>query len=215
MGTCLLSLPVPSCLSIVQKDHIGATTMMRAVQLFLAITGACAYRPLQPQVHKPTPVFENPGSPLYLTPYIESGALEEGREAAMVDTTQLTGLNKDMESYAGLLTVDKPNDGNMFFWFFPAQHNSATAPVVIWLQGGPGGSSMFGLLKLHGAILAGEDENGNLGAHENPYSWNKNHNMLYIDNPVGAGFSYSNVMPQTQKDVADNLYEFLQQWFTL
>ena len=47
---------------------------------------------------------------------------------------------------------------------------------------------MFGLLKLHGAIITGEeDDNGNLGVHENPYSWNKNHNMLYIDNPVGAG----------------------------
>jgi len=107
--------------------------------------------------------------------------------------------------------VDKPNDGNMFFWFFPAQNNPETAPVVIWLQGGPGGSSMFGLLKLHGHILVGEE----VEAHINPYSWNTNHNMLYIDNPVGAGFSYSNKMPELQVDVADNLYEFLQQWFTL
>ena len=30
-----------------------------------------------------------------------------------------------------------------------------------------------------------------------------------------SGFSYSNKMPETQEDVADNLYGFLQQWFTL
>jgi carboxypeptidase C (cathepsin A) len=46
---------------------------------------------------------------------------------------------------------------------------------------------MFGLLKLHGPILTVEDENGNVAATENPYSWHRKHNMIYIDNPVGAG----------------------------
>ena len=75
----------------------------------------------------------------------------------------------------------------MFFWFFPAAENPDTAPVVIWLQGGPGGSSMFGLLKLHGPLLSGDDENGNFGVRDNPYSWHRKHNIIYIDNPVGAG----------------------------
>ena len=46
---------------------------------------------------------------------------------------------------------------------------------------------MFGLLKLHGPILSGTDEDGNFGVRDNPYSWHRKHNMLYIDNPVGAG----------------------------
>ena len=46
---------------------------------------------------------------------------------------------------------------------------------------------MFGLLKLHGPILTVEDENGNVAVSENPYSWHRKHNMIYIDNPVGAG----------------------------
>jgi hypothetical protein len=33
----------------------------------------------------------------------------------------MQGVNSELESYAGFITVDKPNDGNMFFWFFPAQ----------------------------------------------------------------------------------------------
>ena len=41
---------------------------------------------------------------------------------------------QDVESYSGFLTVDKPNSGNMFFWFFPAEESPETAPVVIWLQ---------------------------------------------------------------------------------
>ena len=44
------------------------------------------------------------------------------------------GLDAAVESYSGLLTVDAPNNGNMFFWFFPAAENPETAPVVIWLQ---------------------------------------------------------------------------------
>ena len=33
----------------------------------------------------------------------------------------------------------------MFMWYFPAQNGDADAPLTIWLQGGPGGSSLFGL----------------------------------------------------------------------
>merc|ERR1719331_2192022 len=134
----------------------------------------------------------------------------------MVDSSKLQNLNEDVESYSVFLTVDAPNNGNMFFWFFPAEENPETAPVVIWLQGGPGGSSMFGALKLHGPVITTVDENNQLsGVEKNPYSWGRKHNMLYIDNPVGAGFSFSDKMPETQMEVTNNLYEFLQQWYTL
>ena len=114
------------------------------------------------------------------------------------------------------MTVDAPNNGNMFFWFFPAAENPETAPVVIWLQGGPGGSSMFGALKLHGPVITSTDENNNLnGSTHNQWTWARRHNMIYIDNPVGAGYSFSDKLPTTNDDVTDNLYEFLQQWYTL
>ena len=59
------------------------------------------------------------------------------------------------------------------------------APVVIWLQGGPGASSLFGLLELHGPIQA-VGFNPTLAVPNN-YTWNRQANMLYIDNPIGAG----------------------------
>ena len=52
----------------------------------------------------------------------------------MEPKTKSQGLDAAIESYSGLLTVDAPNNGNMFFWFFPAAENPETAPVVIWLQ---------------------------------------------------------------------------------
>ena len=62
-----------------------------------------------------------------------------------------------------------------------------TAPVAIWLQGGPGGSSMFGLLEIHGPIQAVFDGNGGTTGKPNLHSWSHEVNMIYIDNPVGAG----------------------------
>ena len=62
--------------------------------------------------------FFLPDEPLFLTPLIEAGRLEEARSAALVDA--LTGPS--IESYAGYLTVNKPACGsNMFFWYFPAK----------------------------------------------------------------------------------------------
>ena len=65
--------------------------------------------------------FRIKSEPLYLTPYIESGNVEEGQEKALV-LGLLDGLSyeEQPESYSGFLTVDKNYDSNMFFWFIPA-----------------------------------------------------------------------------------------------
>jgi len=186
--------------------------------LFAFFAIVIGYRPLRPQIKRTFPKANEKqiGEPLYLTPYIESGDIEMGRSLAKVDWTLLEGLNGEVDSYSGLLTVDPENNGNMFFWFFPASEAPETAPVVIWLQGGPGGSSMFGALKLHGPVITTNTDNDTLtGATNNPYTWAKKHNVIYIDNPVGAGYSFSNKLPTTNNDVTDNLYEFLQQWYKL
>ena len=165
-------------------------TALALVAVLVCIAVSEGYRPLRPQIKRNFPLADSRevGEPLFLTPYIQSGDIEGGQEAAKVDWSLLQGLNDAVESYSGFLTVDAPNNGNMFFWFFPAEESPETAPVVIWLQGGPGGSSMFGALKLHGPILTTVDEKNNLtGVAKNPNSWGRKHNMIYIDNPVGAG----------------------------
>merc|ERR1712190_61521 len=155
------------------------------------------------------------GEPLYLTPYIDSGDIETGRQlSAVVDP--LDGIENDpFESYSGFITV-RP-DSHMFFWFTPAMEvDPAQAPVAIWLQGGPGASSLFGLLELHGPIQA-VGFNPTLAVPNN-YTWNRQANIIYIDNPIGAGYSYSSdlsSLPTSQEDVAEDLYNFLIQWFTL
>ena len=61
--------------------------------------------------------------------------------------------------------------------------------MVIWLQGGPGSSSLFGLFEIHGPISAVFDSNGDTIGVLNEYAWTSQANMIYIDNPVGAGIN--------------------------
>jgi vitellogenic carboxypeptidase-like protein len=102
----------------------------------------------------------------------------------------------------------------MFFWFFPAQNGNASAPVLLWLQGGPGATSLFGLFNEHGPIQVNDD--GSLS--ERSITWNSMYNLLYIDNPVGTGYSFTSNdsgYARSQDDVARDLYSALTQFFQI
>ncbi|PYI29469.1 alpha/beta-hydrolase [Aspergillus indologenus CBS 114.80] len=85
------------------------------------------------------------------------------------------------------LGVDQQYPINTYFWFFESRNNPATAPLSIWMNGGPGGSSIIGLLQENGPCVVNKDSNS---TELNPWSWNNYANLLYIDQPVHTGFSY-------------------------
>lgn len=118
------------------------------------------------------------------------------------------------QSFSGYLTVNKQYNSNMFFWFFPAQNGNTSAPVLLWLQGGPGATSLFGLFAENGPVQVNDD--GSLA--ERAISWNSIYSLLYIDNPVGTGYSFTDSdqgYTRSQDDVARDLYSALSQFFQI
>ena len=100
---------------------------------------------------------------------------------------------------------------NYFYWFFESRSpTAATDPVVLWMTGGPGCSSEVALFGENGPCTVTPD-----GANttNNPFSWNSNANLLYIDQPAGTGFSYGKGLDDHEEGVATDMYDFLQQFF--
>lgn len=147
---------------------------------------------------------------LSLTNYIDLGWTSAAKTASRVWTGDVAALG--IESYSGYFTVNKTYNSNLFFWYFPALKNRADAPVVLWLQGGPGASSLYGCFMENGPVFV--NENNKL--QKRPQSWHVDHHVLYIDNPVGAGFSYTDNAAgyaTNQNDVAANLFSAVRQFF--
>lgn len=158
---------------------------------------------------KTYPVTGDPGEPLILTPLIEAGKIEQARSQSYVKP-----IKDGIVSYSGFFTVNKQYNSNLFFWFFPAQNNNETAPVVVWLQGGPGATSLFGLFTENGPFYIKKKH----GLKLRKYTWISNHNVIYIDNPVGTGFSFTGDdkgYSTSEMDVGNNLYEAVVQFFQL
>lgn len=153
---------------------------------------------------------DDPGDALYLTDIIAKDPLE-AQKLAKVEGDGLLG---QVQSYAGYLTVNKQYSSNTFFWYFPAEVNVDYAPVVLWLQGGPGASSLFGLFTENGPFEFGIKDQ----LKRRKYNWNHNHHLIYIDNPVGTGFSFTKDdkgYAKNEKDVGRDLYEAVSQFFTM
>ncbi|KAK1156289.1 lysosomal protective protein-like [Acipenser oxyrinchus oxyrinchus] len=126
----------------------------------------------------------------------------------------LPGLDKQpsFRQYSGYLNVAESK--HLHYWFVEAQLNPSSSPVVLWLNGGPGCSSLDGFLTEHGPFLIQDD---GTTLKYNPYSWNMIANMLYLESPAGVGFSYSDNKNYTTNDteVSMNNYLALKEFFRL
>ncbi|CAK1544219.1 unnamed protein product [Leptosia nina] len=149
------------------------------------------------------------GNCLILTPFVKNDSLVQARKLSEVNSSSFL----DVKSYSGFITVKEEYDSNVFFWYFPFKSNVTTTPLIIWLQGGPGYSSLVGLFSIIGPFTIENNE-----VKKRPLSWAADYSLLFVDNPVGAGFSFTNDergYPDNEDDVGDQLHIFLVQFFKL
>ncbi|ORY83074.1 Alpha/Beta hydrolase protein [Protomyces lactucae-debilis] len=105
--------------------------------------------------------------------------------------SSLPGLNwpseNNLKMHAGHIELSAEFHGNMFFWHVANKHIADRRRTVIWLNGGPGCSSMDGLFLEVGPFQFSEDGQTLV---ERKGSWHESANLLFVDNPLGTGFSY-------------------------
>ncbi|PGH00730.1 hypothetical protein GX51_05611 [Blastomyces parvus] len=134
------------------------------------------------------------------------GAKITYKEPGLCETTP------GVKSYAGYVhlppgTLEGLDDNqdypiNTFFWFFESRKDPENAPLSIWINGGPGSSSMMGLLVENGPCIINPDSNSTI---LNQYSWNNEVNMLFLDQPAQVGLSYDTLANYTKNLITGKL----------
>ncbi|KAF2720463.1 putative carboxypeptidase S1 [Polychaeton citri CBS 116435] len=155
-----------------------------AVLLGLATSSFAFYNPPTP---KDTFVKDIPSHP---------GLSIEYKQTAICETTAKAwaGYVHMPSTYLEDVVGNNPYNVSMFFWYFEARNNPTTAPTAVWLAGGPGVASTLSAGSENGPCNVLSDSNS---TEANPWSLNVHSNVLYIDQPVGAGFSYNSLVNST------------------
>ncbi|XP_073014091.1 serine carboxypeptidase-like 45 [Typha latifolia] len=128
--------------------------------------------------------------------------------------TKLPGQSQvNFQQFSGYIAVDDLKQRALFYYFVEAEIDPSTKPLVLWLNGGPGCSSLgVGAFSENGPFRPSGQ-----GLVRNEYSWNKEANMLYLETPAGVGFSYSSDPSYYEgvddKTTARDNLVFLQHWF--
>ncbi|KAK0059975.1 serine carboxypeptidase CPVL, partial [Biomphalaria pfeifferi] len=153
--------------------------------------------------------------PLHLSLYLEQGNIETAKRLSLVNDP--TGVIPT--SYSGFFTVDEVLKNHLWFWFIPAINSDPKAPLVIWLTSGPGCSTMLNMFNGNGPLKLTKYSNGNDSYERRVNSWAQTFSMLYIDNIVYTGYSYSDSGKKGIKTTKDyytqDLYSFIQQFYKM
>eukprot|EP01063_Lacrimia_lanifica_P019765 TRINITY_DN27191_c0_g1_i1.p1 TRINITY_DN27191_c0_g1~~TRINITY_DN27191_c0_g1_i1.p1 ORF type:complete len:538 (+),score=236.05 TRINITY_DN27191_c0_g1_i1:50-1663(+) len=118
------------------------------------------------------------------------------------EVTALPGVRKlPSKMYSGFIDAGTPPSGvgTMYFhyWMVESMNDPANDPVIMWYNGGPGASSLFGLMQEFGPLLLDDSsfdeqwaKTGIPSPQPNPYSWALNATIVCLDSPPPIGFSF-------------------------
>ncbi|PKA49677.1 Serine carboxypeptidase-like 18 [Apostasia shenzhenica] len=139
---------------------------------------------------------------------------------ARFNVTHVPGFDGELpfRLETGYVTVNEETGAEFYYFFVESERNPSEDPLILWLTGGPGCSSISGLAIDMGPLKFNVEEfDGKLPTMSaNPYAWTKIANMIFVDWPIGSGFSYSkNASDYLTDDIAatKTMLEFLKKWF--
>lgn len=112
---------------------------------------------------------------------------------------------------SGYINLNNTYDAHMFYWLFRSRSQGPNDPVVVWLHGGPGCSAALSIFYEAGPYRLSE----RLELEPFEFGWDVDHNMVYMDQPMNTGFSYSGDERDrawNETVVADQMLQFLVQF---
>lgn len=110
-------------------------------------------------------------------------------------------------------TVDVSSERRLFYWFAESRNDPSSDPVILWMNGGPGASSLIGLFSEMGPCVLEVNATKPV---PNPWAWNNNASVIFLDQPAGVGFSSvadGGREPSTDLDSAVDFQAFLNIFF--
>ncbi|KUJ12228.1 carboxypeptidase S3, penicillopeptidase S3, CPD-S3 [Mollisia scopiformis] len=109
------------------------------------------------------------------------------------------------ELYSGLVPIDSKNKSNALFFVFQPTIGPPVDTLTIWLNGGPGCSSLEGFFQENGRFLW---QPGQYAPAINDYAWVNLTNMLWVEQPIGTGFSIGEVTATGEEEIAQQFVGF-------
>ena len=157
--------------------------------------------------YPPPPVYQN-----VLQSPVDSSVTVSYKQPTLGTCTTLFTSQQQYTGYirlppSALAPIQQNYSINTFFWFIEARSSPETAPLTIWLSGGPGTSSMFGLFNEVGPCEVVQMTDGSYGTTIRPFGWDRASNLLFIDQPNQVGFSYDTPMNASFDLYATEIFE--------
>ncbi|KAM3137794.1 hypothetical protein pb186bvf_010044 [Paramecium bursaria] len=158
---------------------------------------------VQARLHYKEPDFEK-------KEYGFGAELPKGTVCNKLDSKAINEKLATTVIYSGYLNISPTSSSCLAFIFYGSQKaktedDISKYPTIIWLNGGPGSSSQIGNFQEMGPILI--DKEGNPSY--NNASWNVEYNMMFVDQPIGTGFSFAadpKEIPTDQDQVASQFF---------
>ena len=117
--------------------------------------------------------------------------------------------------HTGYIEIDKETESNIFYWLFETRNNTQlNKPLVIWLNSSPGSSSVVGIFNEIGPFSYNFEGKEPI-LFFSKSSWLNEVNLLFLDQPIGTGFSYGYKRVTSDLEIANHFYIFIQKFMDM